>query len=266
VYTWNWEPSILIGLALQVGTYLACVGPLRGRFPGSAPVSPARVQVFLLGSLVLFIALVSPLDTLGDGYLLSAHMIQHMLITLVAPPLLLIGTPPWLFRPLLRLPLALPIGRFLTTPLFTFFVYNATFSIWHVPRYYEATLQSLPIHILEHVMFFVTATLTWWPIFSPMDELPRLSDPLQCLYLFFESLPPTILGALITFSDTLLYPTYARAPRVWGLTPAIDQQAAGLIMWIPGALVFLLVLTVVFFRWFGEDDYKPSQDTRPAVR
>jgi putative membrane protein len=266
VYSWNWEPSILIGLGAQIGAYLACVGPLRARFPGSAPVAPARVQTFLLGSLVLFIALVSPLDTLGDRYLLSAHMVQHMLITLVAPPLLLIGTPSWLFRPLLRVPFALPIGRFLTNPLFAFLVYNLTFSIWHVPRYYEATLQSLPIHVLEHIMFLATATLTWWPVFSPMVELPRLPDPVQCLYLFFESIPPTILGALITFSDAILYPTYARAPRVWGLSPEVDQQAAGLIMWIPGALVFLLVLTVVFFRWLNRDEYEPSQDTRPALR
>jgi putative membrane protein len=242
VYTWNWEPSILIGLALQVGVYLACIGPLRGYFPDSAPVPQARAQTFLLGSLVLFIALVSPLD------------------------LLLVGTPPWLFRPLLRLPLALPIGRFLTSALVAFFCYNITFSLWHVPRYYEATLQSLPIHILEHVMFFTTAALMWWPIFSPLNELPRLSDPLQCLYLFFASLPPTILGALITFSSTILYPTYARAPRVWGLSPEIDQQAAGLIMWIPGALVFLLVLTIVWFRWLGRDDYEQSRDVRPVLR
>ena len=154
MYTWNWEPSILIGLALQVGAYLACIGPLRGRFPGAAPVPQARMQTFLLGSLVLFIALVSPIDTLGDRYLLSAHMVQHMLITLVAPPLLLIGTPPWMFRPLLRLPLALPLGRWLTSPLVAFFAYNITFSLWHVPRYYEATLQSLPIHIIEHVHVF----------------------------------------------------------------------------------------------------------------
>jgi len=266
VYSWNWEPSILIGLALQVGAYLTCIGPLRERFPGSAPVSPARAQTFLLGSLVLLIALVSPLDTLGDQYLLTAHMIQHMLITLVAPPLLLIGTPRWLFRPLLRLPFALPVGRFLTNPLFAFFFYNFTFAIWHVPHYYEATLHSLPIHILEHVMFFVAATLTWWPVFSPLDELPPLSDPLQCLYLFFESIPPTILGALITFSSTILYPTYTRAPRLWGLTPEMDQQIAGLIMWVPGALVFLTVLTVVFFRWFNQDEYQPSQDTRPVLR
>src|SRR6266508_517912 len=220
VYTWNWAASILVGLALQVGAYLACIGPLRGRFPGSAGV----------------------------------------------PPLLLIGTPPWMFRPLLRLPLALPIGRWLTNPLVAFLCYNITFSLWHVPRYYEATLQSLPIHIVEHVLFFTTAALMWWPIFSPLNELPRLPDPLQCLYLFFASLPPTILGALITLSDSILYPTYARAPRVWGLSPEIDQQAAGLIMWIPGSLVFLLVLTIVWFRWLGRDDYEQSQDVQPVLR
>jgi putative membrane protein len=266
MFAWNWDPLILIGIALQVGVYLACVGPLRARFPGAEPVPPVRVQTFLLGSLVLFIALCSPIETLGDGYLLSAHMIQHLLITLVAPPLWLIGTPRWLFRPLLRLPLALPVGRVITSALFAFLAFNVVFVAWHVPAYYDATLRSTPLHALEHVMFIVTATLTWWPVFSPMDELPRLSDPAQCLYLFLESIPPTILGALITFAGWVLYPTYAHAPRVWGLSAEIDQQAAGLIMWIPGALVYLLVLTVVFFRWFGEDDYKPSQDTRPATR
>jgi len=256
----------LIGLALQAGAYLACIGPLRKHFPGSEPVESARIQTFLLGSLVLFIALCSPIETLGDGYLLSAHMIQHLLITLVAPPLLLIGTPRWLFRPLLRLPLARPIGRLLTNPIVAFLSFNIVFAGWHIPAYYETTLRSTPIHALEHLMFIATATLTWWPVFSPMDELPRLPDPAQCLYLFLESIPPTILGALITFAGWVLYPTYARAPRVWGISPQIDQQAAGLIMWIPGALVYLLVLTVVFFRWFGEDDYTPSQDTRPATQ
>ena len=267
MFNWNWDPTILVGLALQAGAYLACVGPLRERFPGSEPVAPARVQTFLLGSLVLFIALCSPIETLGDGYLLSAHMIQHLLITLIAPPLLLLGTPRWLFRPLLRLPLALPIGRLLTNPVVAFLSFNIAFAAWHVPAFYEATLRSLPIHVLEHVMFIATATLTWWPVFSPMDELPRLSDPAQCLYLFIQSIPPTILGALITFADFVLYPTYARAPRVWDLSPQLDQQAAGLIMWIPGALVYLVVLTVVFFRWFNNDDYQPSHDTpRPATR
>lgn len=264
MFAWNFDPAILIGLALQAGAYLACVGPLRSRFPESEPVSPARIQTFLLGSLVLFIALCSPIETLGDGYLLSAHMIQHMLMTLIAPPLLLIGTPRWLLKPLLRVPLALPVGRLLTHPIVAFASYNLVFSIWHVPAYYEATLRSTPIHIVEHIMFFGTAVLTWWPIFSPLDQLPRLPDPAQCLYLFVESLPPTILGALITFAG-VLYPTYARAPRVWGISPELDQQAAGLLMWIPGSLVFLTVLTVVFFRWFNENDYEPSYDARRAA-
>src|SRR5689334_16710441 len=224
MFAWNWDPLILIGIALQVGIYLACVGPLRARFPGAEPVPPARVQTFLLGSLVLFIALCSPIETLGDGYLLSAHMIQHLLITLVAPPLWLIGTPRWLFRPLLRLPLALPVGRVITSALFAFLAFNVVFAAWHVPAYYDATLRSAPLHALEHVIFIVTATLTWWPVFSPLDELPRMSDPAQCLYLFLESIPPTILGALITFAGWILYPTYAHAPRVWGLSAALDQQ------------------------------------------
>lgn len=266
MFEWNWAPSILIGLALQVGAYLACVGPLRARFPGAEPVPQARVQTFLLGVLIMFIALVSPLDALGDRYLLSAHMIQHLLITMIAPPLLLIGTPRWLFRPLLRLPLGRPVGRLLTNPLVGFLAFNFTFVIWHTPAYYDAALQSEPIHILEHVLFFTTAVLTWLPIFSPLDELPPIPPPAQCLYLFFESIPPTILGALITFAGGVLYPTYARAPRLWGLTAEVDQQAAGLIMWIPGALIYLAVLTVVFFRWFNNDEYTPSQDAQPAAR
>jgi putative membrane protein len=266
VYTWSWEPSVLIGLAVQGGGYLACVGPLRSKFAGSAPVPRAQIQTFLLGVLVLFIALVSPLDALGDRYLLAAHMVQHLLMTLIAPPLLLLGTPRWLFRPLLRLPLALPIGRLLTNPLVAFVAFNVTFSLWHVPAYYERTLHDQTLHILEHVMFFVTATLTWWPIFSPLDELPPLPAPAQCLYLFGESLPPTILGALITFSGDVLYPTYAAAPRVWGLAPLTDQQIGGLIMWIPGALVFFAVLTVVFMRWLNRDEFEPSPDTGRVMR
>lgn len=262
MYEWSWEPSVLIGLASMTGGYLAGVGPLRARFAGSAPVEPSRLAMFLLGVLVLFFALVSPLDTLADGYLLTAHMIQHLLMTLIAPPLLLAGMPGWLLRPLLRLPLALPIARTLTGPVAAFLLFNMTFAAWHAPNLYERSLGSLPVHILMHVMFFGTAVLTWWPIFSPLDELPPLPAPGQCLYLFFESLPPTVLGAVITFAGDVLYPTYAAAPRAWGLSPLNDQQLAGLIMWIPGALVFFVVLTAVFFRWLNRDEFEPSPDGR----
>lgn len=258
MYLWNWEPQLLIGLACQAGAYLACTGPLRRFFPGSAAVPLTQVYTFVLGVLTLFIALVSPLDILGDRSLLTAHMIQHLLLTLVAPPLLLLGTPRWLLRPIVSLPylrrISLPIARALTHPATALVLFNAVYCIWHIPRYYEAALENQTIHILEHVMFFGTAVLTWMPVFSPLDELPALPQSGQVLYLFFESVPPTLVGAMITFSKAPLYLTYARAPRLFGTTVMEDQTLGGLTMWVPGGLIFFAVLTIIFFRWFGRDD------------
>ncbi len=262
-YAWQWEH--LFVPALIAAAYLVCIGPLRSRFAGSAPVSRARVQLFLLGVVILFAATVSPLDTLSN-YLLSMHMVQHLLMTLVIPPLLLVGTPGWLLRPLLRLPFGRPIGRALTYPVVAFLLFNAIFVVWHVPALYDLALRNDPVHILEHILFLAAAILTWWPIFSPLDELPRLPEPAQLLYLFFQSLPPTILGAVITFAAVALYPTYTTAPRLWGLSVLLDQEIGGLIMWIPGALVYFAVLTGVFFRWLSRDEYERSRDAQHAIR
>ena len=265
MFAWSWEPGILTGLVLQIGAYLACVGPLRGWFPDSRRVPGYQVQLFLLGILILFIALVSPLGVLSDGYLFSAHMVQHLLVTLIAPPLLLLGTPRWLFRPLVRSRIALAVGRVLTAAPVAVLLYNLIFAIWHVPAYYEQSLSNSQVHALQHVMFIGTATLMWWPIFSPLDELPPLAPPLKCLYLFIASIPGTILGAIITLADGVLYPAYARAPRVWGITASDDQVIAGLTMWIGGALLYLTLLTIFFFGWLHEEEYRPSQDTRPLT-
>lgn len=266
MFKWSWEPTILAGLALQAGAYLACVGPLRRSFRDAAPVPRWQVQTFLFGVLILFIALVSPLGILSDGYLLSAHMVQHLLVTMVAPPLLLVGTPRWLFRLLVRSQVGLAIGRALTHPILALFVFNLILVAWHLPVNYDRSLNDSTVHAIQHVMFISAATLTWWPIFSPLDELPRLPDPLQLLYLFLASIPPTLLGAVITFAGDVLYPTYARAPRVWGISAETDQQLGGLIMWIVGALIYLGVLTAVFFRWFNQDETIASVDGYRTVR
>lgn len=252
--TWSWEPSLLVSLFGQVGTYLACVGPLRHFFPGATAVSRGRIVAFLLGSFTLFIALVSPLGTLSDGYLFSAHMTQHVLLALIAPPLLLLGTPRWLFRPFVMTRLGLKLGRVLTHPVVAYLLFNLTFLLWHIPAYYDAALRNEYIHIVQHVAYIGTATLMWWPIFGVPDELPRLSEPAQCLYLFFMVIPSGLLGAMLTFSNTVLYPTYANAPRIWDMSALQDQKVAGLIMWMPAKLIFLAVLTVVFFRFMNRDD------------
>jgi putative membrane protein len=190
------------------------------------------------------------------------HMIQHLLVTLIMPPLLLKSIPAWLIRPVLQAPLVLPIARFVTSPFIAFAVFNIIFSLWHVPAFYQAALGRPAVHGLEHVLFIASAMLTWWPIFSPTPLLPRLSEPGQMFYLFAQSLIPTVLGAIITFADLVLYPFYAAAPRMIGLSPLDDQQVAGLIMWLGGASIVLFVLTIRFFRWMERDGEEPLEASR----
>ena len=248
--SWNFEPSVILGIVLASFVYWLSAGPWRGRFPGAAPATRGQSVCFALAMLVLVAALLSPIDVLADHSLLLMHMVQHLLLTLVMPPLLLLGLPDWMLRPLLRVPLLRAALSRLTRPLPAFIAFNAVFAAWHAPALYEATLNSEPVHLLEHFMFMGTALLTWWPILSPLPELPRASYPLQVLYLFLQSIIPTVLGGIITLAPDVLYATYQYAPRVWDLSAAEDQQWGGLIMWIPGSLIYLAALTAVFFIWF----------------
>jgi putative membrane protein len=265
VSTWDWlsawsfEPSVVLGLIGLYGAYYLAVGPLRGRFTRSARISRAQLTSFTSGIFILFLALVSPLDKLSDQYWFSAHMAQHLLLTLAAPPLLLLGAPAWLFEPLRRSRALLSLARGLTNPLLAFAAFNFVFSIWHVPSLYNAALYSEPLHIFEHLTMIATAVWTWMPVLSPTPLLPRASPPLQVLYMFFQSIVPTGLGALITFASEPLYTFYASAPRVAGVSLMDDQIYAGLIMWIGGALAFLLSLTIIFFKWFGREEPAPGQ-------
>ena len=252
---WNWEPSIVIGTALLVGLYLYGIGPLRRKYHLADEVKRGQVVTFLLGVFIMFLALVSPLDELGDSYLFSAHMVQHLFITLVGPPLLLIGTPGWLLQPLLRNRVVFLIARVFTFPALAFFLYNADFWLWHAPPLYNATLENQGIHILEHVTFIVFGILNWWPIFSPSEELPRLSLGGQVLYIFLAGMPTVALGAGLTFFPPL-YAPYLAAPRIWGLSAAVDQQLGGLIMWIPGNIFYIVIISILFISWMQEQDAK----------
>jgi cytochrome c oxidase assembly factor CtaG len=252
---WNWEPSIVIGTALIVGSYLYGIGPLRRKYQLATEVKRGQVVAFLLGVFIMFLALVSPLDELGDSYLFSAHMVQHLFITLVGPPLLLIGTPGWLLRPLWRNRTVFLIARVFTFPALAFLLYNANFWLWHAPPLYNATLENQGIHILEHVTFIVFGILNWWPIFSPSEELPRLSLGGQILYIFLTGMPTVALGAGLTFFPPL-YAPYLAAPRIWGLSAAVDQQLGGLIMWIPGNIFYIMIVSILFIQWMQKQDAK----------
>jgi cytochrome c oxidase assembly factor CtaG len=255
---WNWEPSILIGTVLIVGFYLYALGPLRRKYRLAESVNKGQVLSFLLGASIMFLALVSPLDELGDSYLFSAHMVQHLMLTIVGPPLLLLGAPGWLVDPLLRSPVVLRIARVLTFPAVAFFIFNFDFWLWHAPPLYNATLENQGIHILEHLTFMVFGLMYWWPVFSPSRLLPRLSIGGQVLYLFLSGMPTVALGAGLTFSPPL-YAPYLAAPRIWGLSPTTDQQLGGLIMWVPGNIIYIVIVSILFIRWMQGQETKQRE-------
>jgi putative membrane protein len=206
----------------------------------------------VLGVNLMFLSLFSALDELGDRYLFSAHMFQHLILTMVGPPLMLLGTPGWLIEPLLRHRLVLRIGKILIHPVIAFTLFNVDIWVWHAPPLYDATLVNLNLHILEHVSFVLFGLIFWWPMFSPVKEgLPRLSTGGQILYLFFGSMPMMVLGAGLTFVPPL-YAPYLYAPRVWGLSPAADQQLGGLLMWVPVSLYMIVIMSILFIRWMQQ--------------
>ncbi|HEY7834475.1 MAG TPA: cytochrome c oxidase assembly protein [Ktedonobacterales bacterium] len=254
---WNFNPSVVLGILALAGLYAYGTGPLRVRRALGQPVPRARAIAFYLGLGVLAFALLSPLDELGDRYLFSMHMVQHMLLVMVVPPLLLLGTPGWLIAPPLRRAGLLALARRLNgllrgllLPIIFFALFNVDFWAWHIPPLYDLTLRNESVHILEHLTFLIFATLNWLPILSPLpDDLPRLPRMAQVLYLFVSCQPMVLLGALLTFAAQPLYAPYVAAPRIFGLAPMADQQLGGLIMWIPGNLVYLLVMSLIFFQW-----------------
>src|ERR1041384_5631250 len=237
---WDIHPSVAVGLVLFGGLYV---------YLGGLTSAGRHVASFTGAFVGEFLALNGPLHDLSDTYLFSAHMAQHLLLTLVFPPLLLYGTPAWVVRPLLEPRRVMALARVVTRPLPAAIIFTAPIVIWHAPALYEAALRNHNLHILQHLVFLATATIMWWPVLSPVPELPRIPHLLQMLYLFLLGIPMSVTGALITLSDSVLYPLSAAAPRVGGLSPLDDQQIGGLLMWVLGGLMLWIVMTVIWFRY-----------------
>lgn len=246
---WVLYPDFLIGWLLFGAAYLLAAGPLRHRFKDSSPVSPARLGSFAAGMALMFLALQGPLHELSDYFLFSAHMVQHLLIMLVVPPLMLIGTPGWMIRPALRFPGVKPVARLLTHPVAAFLLVNLLFGIWHFPGPYDLMMRDHAVHKAMHLMIMAIGFVLWWPVSSPLPELPRLPGPVQMLYLFVLGIPMMIVSVIIVFADTHFYTWYAQAPRIFPLDEIEDQKLGALIMWVPGALVMWGGITATYFRW-----------------
>lgn len=252
---WHLHADVIVPLILLQAAYLYGLYRLQPLPRWRHPIERSHVVWFTAGLLVIFLAEGTPLHEMSEQYLFSAHMVQHMLITLIAAPMLLLGLPPWLVRPLIAARWRLLTGKLLTHPIVAIALFNGMLALWHVPVLYDAALLNHNLHIFNHVLYFTTALLMWWPVFSPLPELPRLSYPGQMLYLFVQSLVPAILAAMITFSDSVLYHPYMLAPRLWAdLAPLDDQRIGGLIMKIIGSIILWTLAGFIFFVWFRQEE------------
>jgi putative membrane protein len=266
---WSWEPSIVLPLAFLLFVYVS--GAVRR---GGWRTLRWRHASFLGGWFSLVFALTSPIHELGEQ-LFSAHMLQHEILILVSAPLIAAAHPAatclWAFAPRQRVRFggwihaveSTPLLTFITRPLTTWSLEAFALWIWHLPALYQATLTSDWVHAAQHLSFLLTAVLFW----SALYGIGRfaMAYGAATLYVFGTAVHCSGLGALLTFSAVLWYPAYANSTQSWGLTPLQDQQLGGLIMWVPSAVVFILIGLVLFARWIVEAGNRQRHSSLQAL-
>jgi putative membrane protein len=253
----SWRLPILMTLALAFAAILYSRGWFRHRNAFPKQIPPWRLAAFIAGLFSVWIAVGSPLVAFDDD-LLTIHMVQHILLMLAAPLLILLGAPalPMLYGlpqrfvrgvlgPLLRWPLLRMLGTTVTHPAFGWLAATAALLGWHLPGAFELALRSSLWHDAEHASFFWTGILFWWPVVQPWPSVatwPRWRVP---LYLFFATLPCDTLSAFLTFCGRVVYPSYLSAPRLFSLSPLQDQECAGALMWVCATFIYLIPAVIV---------------------
>ena len=261
LFSWAFLPLPAFGLLAAAVIYFRGWRTLNVQVPWRFPVE--RLISFLGGLVVIYVALASPLDAFA-GWLLIVHMVQHLLLTMVAPPLLLLGWPmlPLLsglprsfvregLAPFLNSPLLQRFGRFLVHPFFAGPLFMLSNLAWHAPALYDLALSSPAWHQFEHLCFLGTAVLFWWPVIQPWPSRPALPRWVMIPYLLAADLQNTALAAFLSFYDGVFYRTYAVAPRISELSALDDQAGAGAVMWVPGSMAYLIPAGIIAIRYLS---------------
>jgi cytochrome c oxidase assembly factor CtaG len=273
--SWTAEPLVAVPVIAAAALYVRGWSALSRRMPERFGVG--RLAAFTAGLASITIAASSLLDALGHRFL-QVHMIQHVLLMTVAPPLLWMGAP--VAPMLLGLPTpirrAVAIGlasrpmrrltRVLTDPRVSWALFIAAFWTWHIPALYDLALRADGWHHVEHACFFAAGMLFWWPVILPWPA--RSSWPRWAMipYLVLAEIQNGVLAAILTFSDRVIYPAYEAAPRMGGVSALDDQAMAGVIMWVPGSIVFLLpVLWLIVSALAGPRPVGVTEVTRPPA-
>lgn len=267
---WQWTAHVDVWLVMAalLASYVIAVkvwGP-NHTSPGDRPVTKNQVRLFALGVLSLWIGADGPIHELSERYLLSVHMLQHMIFSLVGPPLLLMGCPDWLVRRILKPRWVMAVMRRITRPLPALLLFNSFLVFSHWPGFIDATLTNGWLHFGAHTVLVALSIIMWWPVLSPLPELPRISSPAQMLYLFGQTIVPTVPASFLTFAQVPLYQFYAKAPRlIPGFSAVADQGIAGVLMKLGGGMLLWVIIACLFFKWAareeaGTPDEKSWQD------
>jgi putative membrane protein len=267
--TFHVHLDVLVNLGGVAAVYLVAAGRHERRT--GERLERGRRYRFLGGVAMLLLGAGWPIHDLAERFLYSMHMVQHMLFTFIAAPLLLTGMPAWMWRAMLRPAPVRAVWALLTRPLVALLVANGVLLFTHWPEIVSLSVRSELAHFSLHTLLLGSAIVMWWPVVSPLPELPALSRPGQLMYLFFQSLAPTIPASFLTFGTEPLYPIYATFPRIWGIDPLTDQLMAGLVMKLVGGAILWAVITAIFFRWGHEEttegwDASKFRDVEQEIR
>ncbi len=279
--SWPAEPWLVVALVLSGAIYERGWLILRRRAPHRW--HGGQLAAFWGGLATMYLALASPIESFAS-LLLQVHMVQHVLLMMAAPPLLWLGSPmfpllrglpepvrTYWIAPLFRSPSLRRLFTWLTHPAVALVLFSIATWLWHSPAAYELAVRSPDWHYLQHICFLGTGLLFWFPVVRPYPSRPSWSIWILLPYLFFADVQNTVLSALLTFSGKLLYPYYAQVPRLGGLSAAADQSAAGVIMWVPGSIVFLVPLFWIGIKLLYGDraltkSPRPDEPRRRASR
>jgi putative membrane protein len=255
-WEWHAHPDVWALVAVLAGSYwlaLTRLGP-RSVAAGERVATRRQIGTFCAGLVALWLHADWPVHDIGEHYLFSVHMVQHIGFTLIAAPLLLLGLPVWLVRRMVRArPVHFLVSR-LARPLAAAVVFNVVTVLSHWPVMVDASLRNHAVHFAVHVVIFTSAVLMWFPVLNRVPELPRMrSEAARMVYIFLQSVIPTIPASFLTFADGVLYDFYAKAPRPFAMSAVEDQRVAGAIMKIYAGLLLWSVIVVIFFRWYDRD-------------
>ncbi len=261
-WRFQWHPEVWVLVAFLTASYVYMVrviGP-RAVAPGTPVVSRFNIGSFVGAMLMLWIASDWPMHDVGEEYLYSAHMLQHMMLSYFLPPLVLMATPQWLLRVLVGDGKFYRVVAFMCRPWFAAIAFNAVIVITHIPGLVTASVDNGPLHYSLHFAVVIASLLMWMPVVGPFPEL-QIGPLAKCLYLFVQSLVPTIPAAWLTFAEGAVYETYDQPVRVWGLSVQHDQQLAGAIMKTGGGIFLWAIIIFLFFKRFAAGYHEANRDS-----